>query len=454
MKLFEHQKKGIDLLTTHDQFGLFWDMGSGKTLTMLVHLSNLILAGEVEKILWLAPKSALGAVKRDLETMRNNGMMYRADVLQPAIVCMNYEKLSRKDSRYRQLVNNTPWDAIVLDEAHCLAHPTSNRTKYIVGSGKNDGLIDKIKYRYVMTGTPVTNSRFEDFWSFLRIMNGRTYMPYSRFELAYLYTKYLPGTYIKRVTGCRNPTGLLEEVASFSQSLTKAECLDLPECMPDNVLKIPLSSSAKSVYEKAMNEDIIESTDEVFDNALVRVLRLRQIASGHVSNGTDVVRFPSEKVSYTMELIENNPHKTVVFYDFRASFEVLTAALERAKIPYMFLNGEQPNKDIWLDFQKATEEECRVFLVQYRSGNAGIDLYTSSDTIFYEPCLSSTVLNQARSRTHRNGVSRACTYTFLLSEGTVEEDIYERLRNHEDFNEKLWIELKRKEYLEERTANG
>ena len=114
----------------------------------------------------------------------------------------------------------------------------------------------------------------------------------------------------------------------------------------------------------------------------------------------------------------------------------------------------QPNKDIWLDFQNASEDECRVMLVQYRSGNAGIDLYTSSDTIFYEPCLSSTVLNQARSRTHRNGVSRACTYTFLISEGTVEEDIYERLRNHEDFNEKLWIELKRKEYLEERTANG
>lgn len=454
MKLFEHQKKGIDLLTTHDQFGLFWDMGSGKTLTMLVHLSNLILAGEVEKILWLAPKSALGAVKRDLETMRNNGMMYRADVLQPAIVCMNYEKLSRKDSKFRKIVSNTPWDAIVLDEAHCLAHPSSNRTKYIIGTARSKGIAEKIKYRYAMTGTPVANSRLEDFWSFMRLMEGSSYLSYSMFEDAFLNHRYIPGTHIKLITGYKNSEKLLNDVASYSQSLTKADCLDLPECMPDNVLKIPLSAPARTVYDTALNEDIIEATDEVFDNALVRVLRLRQIASGHVTNGTKTIMFPNEKVSYTVELIENNPHKTVVFYDFKASFEVLTAALERAKIPYMFLNGEQPNKDIWLDFQKATEEECRVFLVQYRSGNAGIDLYTSSDTIFYEPCLSSTVLNQARSRTHRNGVSRACTYTFLISEGTVEEDIYERLKNHEDFNEKLWIELKRKEYLEERTANG
>ena len=153
-------------------------------------------------------------------------------------------------------------------------------------------------------------------------------------------------------------------------------------------------------------------------------------------------------MSYAIELIKNNPHKTVVFYEFKASFALLTKALESAKIPFMFLNGQQSNKMIWRDFQNASEDECRVFLVQYRSGNAGIDLFTSSDTIFFEPCLSSTVLNQARSRTHRNGVSRACTFTFLLTEDTIEDDIYARLQGHEDFNEKMWIELKRKEYRE------
>ena len=454
MKLFEHQKKGIQLLTTHDQFGLFWDMGSGKTLTMLIHLSNLVLSGEVEKILWLAPKSALGAVPRDLNILRGNGADYRADALENAIVCMNYEKLSRKDSKFRKLVEKTEWGAIVLDEAHCLAHPTSNRTKYIVGDGRSHGLIEKIPYRYVMTGTPVTNSRFEDFWSFMRTMRGKYYFTYREFEELYLKTKYIPGTYVKMVSGYKNVERLLNDVAGYSQSITKEECLDLPECMPDNVVKIPLNSKARSMYETAMNEDIIEATDEVFDNALVRVLRLRQIASGHIMNNGVPMTIDDSKCDYAMELIENNPHKTVVFYEFKHSFELLTAALKRGKIPFMFLNGEQPNKNIWLDFQNASAEECRVFLVQYRSGNAGIDLYTSSDTIFYEPCLSSTVLNQARSRTHRNGVSRACTFTFLISEGTVEEDIYKRLQDHEDFNEKLWIELKRKEYLEEGTVSN
>lgn len=454
MKLFEHQKRGIDLLTNHDQFGLFWDMGSGKTLTMLIHLSNLVLSGEVEKILWLAPKSALGAVPRDLKILRANGAGYRADALENAVVCMNYEKLSRKDSKFRELVEKTNWGAIVLDEAHCLAHPTSNRTKYIVGNGKTKGLVWNIPYRYVMTGTPVTNSRYEDFWSFMQIMHGGDYLSYNLFSEAFLRVRYIPGTYIKLVSGYQNTDKLLEDVASYSQSITKEECLDLPECMPDNVIKIPLNGRARSMYDTALNNDIIEATDEVFDNALVRVLRLRQIASGHITSNGVAKTIDDSKCEYAMELIENNPHKTVVFYEFKHSFELLTAALSRAKIPFMFLNGEQPNKNVWLDFQNASADECRVFLVQYKSGNAGIDLYTSSDTIFYEPCLSSTMLNQARSRTHRNGVSRACTFTFLLGEGTVEEDIYEKLQGHEDFNERLWVELKRKEYLEERTATN
>lgn len=453
MKLFEHQKKGIELLSTHDQFGLFWDMGSGKTLTMLIHLSNLIFAGEVSKILWLAPKSALGAVKRDLEMFRNNGLEYRADALEKAIVCLNYEKLSRKDSKFREVVDNTKWDALVLDEAHCLAHPTSNRTKYIVGNARSSGLVDKIPYRYVMTGTPVANSRLEDFWSFMRMMQGKLYFTYREFEELYLQTKTIPGTYIKLVSGYKNAERLLESVASYSQSITKEECLDLPECMPDNVISVPLNNRCQETYNTAFNEDVVYETGDAFDNALVRVLRLRQLASGHVTKDGRSVRLDNGKVEYALELIENNPHKTVVFYEFKSSFEVLTDALKRAKIPFTYLNGEQPNKNVWIDFQNAKESECRVILVQYRSGNAGIDLYTSSDTIFFEPCLSSTVLNQARSRTHRNGVSRACTYTFLLGKGTIEEDIYDKLQKHEDFNERIWLELKHREYLEERTAN-
>lgn len=449
MELFEHQKKGIKLLTEHESFGLFWDMGTGKTFAMLTHLSNLVLEGEVNKALWIAPKSALGAVQRDLETMREQGLGYRADALEGALTCINYEKLSRKTSSWRKTVDNESWDAIVLDEAHCVARPSSNRTKYIVGSGRSKGLVDKIKYRYVMTGTPVTNSRLEDFWSFMQIMKGGAYYNYSSFESRYLKTRFLPGTYAKITTGYRNEEELLEAVGGYSQSVLKEECLDLPERMPDNVIRIPFKGGKNKnmgdkttleIYNDAL-DNVVESTEEVFDNALVKTLRLRQIAAGQIGDEP----LNTDKIEYAMELIAGNPHKTVVFYQFKTTFARMSEALGKAGIPYRYLNGEQSNKNEWREFQKESGDECRVFLVQYQSGNAGIDLYTASDTIYMEPCVSSTMLEQSRSRTHRNGVSRACTYTFLLTEGSIEEDIYEALKMHEDFNEKLWLELKQRE---------
>lgn len=453
MELFEHQKRGIKLLTEHESFGLFWDMGTGKTFAMLIHLSNLVLEGEASNILWIAPKSALGAVERDLRTMRKEGLGYRADALESALTCINYEKLSRSNSTWRKKVDNKEWDAIVLDEAHCVARPTSNRTKYIVGSGRSKGLVDRIKYRYAMTGTPVTNSRLEDFWSFMKIMKGGAYYNYSSFEGRYLKTRFLPGTYAKIVNGYKNEDELLESVGGYSQSVLKEECLDLPERMPDNVIRIPFKGgknnnmggkSTQELYSDAL-ENVIEATEEVFDNALVKTLRLRQIASGQIGTENGIEELNTDKTEYAMELIENNPHKTVVFYQFKGTFNRMSKALTKAKIPFRYLNGEQSNKNEWIKFQEETEDECRVFLVQYQSGNAGIDLYSASDTIYMEPCVSSTMLDQSRSRTHRNGVSRACTYTFLLTKGTIEEDIYEALRGHEDFNEKLWLELKKRE---------
>lgn len=457
-RLFDHQKKGLELLADHDSFGLFWDMGSGKTLTMLMHLSDLVLGGEAESILWLAPKSALGAVERDCETLVKCGLSYRAQALEKALTLMNYEKLSRKDSKHRKEVDETHWDAIVMDEAHCLARPSSNRTKYVVGSGRTKGLIANIRFRYVMTGTPVTNSRLEDFWSFMMIMCGGNYYTYPSFEREYLKTRFLPGTYVKIIEGYRNQEKLLDEVSGYSQSILKSECMDLPECMPDNVVTVPwvtgsnksTGMSTKAMYDDAMQENVIEYTEEVFDNPLVRTLRLRQIAAGHVvgSDGSPV-SLKCAKIDYAMELIESNPNKTVVFYNFKHSFTALCAAFKKAKVPFMYLNGNQQNKNVWRDFQAADASECRVFLAQYQSANAGIDLFTASDTIYYEPCNSSTMLDQSRSRTHRNGVSRACTFTFLLTEGSIEEDMYRSLQAHEDFNDRLWLELKRKEGIEE-----
>ena len=142
------------------------------------------------------------------------------------------------------------------------------------------------------------------------------------------------------------------------------------------------------------------------------------------------------------ELIDSISGKIVIFAEFTYSLEQIHKLLEKKKINYVTLDGKQSNKSIWKEFQ--SNEDIRIIVCQYRSANAGIDLFAASDMIFYEPTQSSTVVDQAMARIHRNGQTRNCSYYWLLTDKTVEHDIYDRVVNGIDFNVQVLDNFRRK----------
>ena len=84
-----------------------------------------------------------------------------------------------------------------------------------------------------------------------------------------------------------------------------------------------------------------------------------------------------------------------------------------------------------------------MFVAQYKSANAGIDLFASSDMIFFEPDLSTTIVEQAKDRIHRVGTINKCSYYWLITKGTIEEHIYNTLEKHSDFNKECLIRFKK-----------
>jgi SNF2 family DNA or RNA helicase len=454
--LYEHQKKMLELLTENDRFMLLAEVGVGKSLPMLIHLSNLLLGGEIRNVLLVAPLSGLGAWTRDTEKLSAD----RQRVLRGAITYLNFDKLSRKTSRYQKDCWKA-WDCIVLDESHAIAKPTSNRTQYFVGKGKNLGLASKCKYRYLITGTLINNSRLEDAWSPLRFILDDDWMTWVDFKRHYLVTKQLPGSYVELVIGYRHREELLATIARYSYRVLKKDCLDLPEELPDEVITVPWATGknaepfgkpTRELYDDAL-ESYVEALDKVMDNPLSRLMAMRQIATGHVKEsdtrderGAKVVgeTYPlnSLKTRYAMELIENNrPRKTVVFYNFKASCASMERALKARHIPYVTLNGDQPDKNIWRTFQ--SDPAITVILVQYQAGSVAIDLFASSYTLYYEPTDSSNIMEQSRARTHRAGQKQTCSYVFLLTEGSVEMDMYAKLNSHQDFSERLYRDVAR-----------
>lgn len=456
LKLYEHQKRIIELLTEHDRFLLLPQVGTGKTLPTLIDMSNKMLGGEVENALVVAPLSGLGAWQNGIELLPED----RQKLIRQRLTLINYDKLSRKTSPWREKCWH-PWDYMVLDEGHAIKRPTSNRSQYFIGRGKALGLAAQAKYRYMLTGTLITNSHLEDAWAPLRFLYDEDWMSWPEFKRHFLVTRNLPGSYAEIIVGYRNTQELLDKLASCSYRILKKDCLDLPEQLPDEIIKVPwatgkngepFNKTTKELYAEAL-DSYIEAIDLVSDNPLTRLLRMREIAAGHIKEvdvrdeqgrkhrGT-TYHLNSNKVRYAMELIENNlPHKTVVFYQFRATCEQLEAALKKQGIKFVTLNGDQKNKNIWRDFQ--SDEDIKVIVVQYAAGSSAIDLFASSYTIFMEPTDSSFINEQAHGRTHRSGQKEACSYVFLLTEGSVEEDMYKRLEAHEDFSEEAYRQIAR-----------
>lgn len=443
INLYRHQEIALSYMRTNDGFAVFAEPGCGKTLPSLFRILDLLKSGKIENALVVAPKSALGAWERDLEKFDD----LDASILRDALTLINYDKVWRGGDKSRF---NRSYGCIVLDESHSIKNRTSQRAKFLLS------LACRSTYKYILTGTPIANGSLEDIWSQYAFLDpykdrGRIYgnvwrkewesrEPDKVFKGSYqefldryciLNMYHKPSSYI-------HVRELQEIINKYSYRVKKVDCLDLPEKLPDEIVKVDLME--KVLYKKLASESAILEYEILADNPLSRLIKLRQMCAGHITTEDGLIECKCEKLAALDEILDNYPDdkKIVIFAEFKYSIGKIGELLKKKKIRFVTLDGDQKNKEIWRDFQ--ADPKIRVILCQYQSANAGIDLFASDTIIYYEPTTRSVVLEQSRDRIHRSGQTRACSYIHLLTEGTVEVDIYRALAGYQDFSEKFFVE--------------
>lgn len=405
--------------------------GTGKTIPSLCRLRDLFKSGAIENALVIAPKSALGAWERDIELFND----LDREILRNGITLINYDKVWRGDKKSPYFKK---WGAIILDEAHYIKNRSSQRSKFILK------IACEADYRYILTGTPISNGQLENIWSlycFLDPYLNRGY-PYSRifggaysvFQNRYciLNMYHKPSSYI-------HVKELQDIINEHSYRVKKVDCLDLPDKLPDEIIKV--DQGDKKLYKKLSTESAILEYEILAENPLSRLVKLRQLCSGHIKTETgEIIEVPNNKIPILQEIIEGyeDDKKLVIFAEFKYSIGKISELLRKMKISHVVLDGDQKDKTIWRQFQ--SDKKIRVIVCQYQTANAGIDLYASDTIIYYEPTLRSTTLEQSRDRIHRTGQHRPCSYIHLLTKGTVEVDIYRALAGYSDFSERLFVE--------------
>lgn len=415
-------------MRANNYFAVFAEQGCGKTLPSLIRILDLLKSGSIENALVVGPKAALSAWERDMELFN----LTDSQLLSESITLINYDKVWRGGDKSPY---NRKYGCIILDEAHCIKNRSSQRSKFLLK------LACQADYRYILTGTPISNGQLENIWAlycFLdpyiergwvhsRIFGGSYRAFQDKYCILNMYHK--PSSYI-------HVRELQEIINEHSYRVKKVDCLDLPEKLPDEIIKVDLAE--KTLYKKLATESALLEYEILAENPLSRLVKLRQLASGHIKTDTELIEVGNNKIPILEEIIEGYPDekKLVIFAEFKYSIAQISKLLQKLKIRFVVLDGDQKDKTIWRRFQN--DPKIRVIVCQYQTAAAGIDLFASDTIIYYEPTLRSNILEQSRDRIHRTGQKEKCSYIHLLTRGTVEVDIYRALAGYSDFNEALF----------------
>lgn len=475
---WQHQLQAIDRASKTDEFALFFEMGCGKTSTAINILRDkyfskkrllrtLILCPPIVIDNWKKEFLAHSAIQSHDIIPLTKAQKVRCEHLKtfgfklnlreepmPAgkIVITNYEAMQMLD--LVRLLHKWKPEVIICDESHRCKDPRAKRTKTVLEFSL------RADFRYLLTGTPILNSAMDIFSQFYILDKGETFgKNFFTFRAKYFYDKNAGMPAQRHFPDWQIRPKSLEQinklVAKKSMRVTKAECLDLPPLVVQNI-RVELTTSQKKLYDD-MKKNFIAYLGHrycVANLAITKGLRLMQIASGFlnvegVSSGDPRKNIQLEdnpRAKALEELLrEITPNsKVLVWAVFKENYQTIRDACKIVGADFVEVHGEisaaqkQENVETFNN-----NEKCRVLIGHPGSGGIGINLVAASYSIFYSRNFSLEQDLQAEARNHRGGseIHAKITRINLIGKDTIDEIITDALAKKISISDTVLKEL-------------
>ena len=485
--LWQHQVETIEKARNLDFFGIFSDPGVGKTRTVIEILrAKYAQKGRLLRTLIICPPIVIdnwrdewlkysavpgsyvtglaGTGKQRLSTLVERGFdPGTAQAPRPHIFVTNYESLQMEE-----LLELLQWwkpEAIVFDEAHRLKdyRRTAVRAQAAFKLA-NPGTKAKPLPRplvYLLTGTPYPNSLLDIFMPYRIMDGGKTFgstmigfrEKYFRDKNANMpkdkyFPKWVP------LQGAKEELG--RKMKDTSVRVEIDSCMDLPPVV-QKTIAVEMAPEQKRLYKEMLQEFVAtferdgQEKTSVATMAMTKGLRLMQIASGYVKDADGQEHSAVEndwtpKQEALKQILEDwTPgHKVIVWAVWKHNYEQIRAVCKKLKIEWLEMNGEQgaaKNRENAKLFEAT--EQYRVIIGHPESGGEGINLVSSPCRVSYSRNFSWRQMKQSDARNRRGGSERHASITRinLVTKGTVEEKITEKLANHEEITETVLREI-------------
>lgn len=429
LPLLPYQKAGVLYASNARRCFIADDMGLGKTLQAIATIEyvmdsypalvvcppNLVLNWKKEYAKWL-PNRRVSVI-----TDRKNFPEEDFDVL-----VIGYSNISHWEKRL------DGFRSCVFDESHYAKSPSAQRTKAAVKIAKKVPITGLV---LCLTGTPVTNrpaeyasqldilgklNAFGGLWGFYRRYCGAFRDRFGQWNISghsnldELNNKLRGNCYIRR---------------------TKEQVLDdLPPVRHAPVYVT--GSPAQMVEYKKAEKDIVEYLVERAKQIAVELgtspgsaavlARMKAEANEHLVRLSVLRRLAAKaKMDAVQEFIDSHKEaglKVVVAAHHRDVVDEIANKYGGLKIQGgMLVEDVEAGKS---RFQDEPCEEAPVMVLSIQAAKTGHTLTASQDVLFVELPWTPADVDQTYSRCHRLGQQGSVTSTYLLCEGTIDEEIY------------------------------
>lgn len=388
------------------------DMGLGKTLQTITYLlsepsdqTHIVIAPSSVIYNWrnechkFAPDLNIavisGSPEERLKIMEDNK---DADIW-----ITSYGTIRQDIDVYRHI----PFQNVILDEAQFIKNHATKTAKAVRE-------LNRAKC-FALSGTPIENS-VDELWSIFQVV--------------------LPGL----MPNLRDFKQLGPEKIStltrpfILRRLKKDVLKELPEKI-ESVHMSELTKEQKELYVGYLQElQEVTTASIASDNfqqnrmkILAGLTRLRQLCC-HPSLFIENYEGKSgklEELMVTVQQMIENGKRMLIFSQFTTMHELIIEELKKLNIDYYYLHGQTSAKDRVEMSESFNNGEKDVFLISLRAGGTGLNLTGADTVILYDLWWNPAVEDQAAGRAHRFGQKNVVQVIRFITEGTIEEKIYE-----------------------------
>ena len=470
---YQHQIDAWNASKDRDAYAYFLDMGTGKSLIVLMVATYLYTIGKIDSLVVVAPKG----VYRNWEEMEIPTHISKSVPITMAawtsyakkkdkeaiakleaakgslkILVINIEAFtSERAMDFLVDFLNKHSTLFVIDESTTIKNPNAKRTKIAINIGK------LATYRRICSGNPIPNGPLDLFSQaeFLKknLLGFRNFFAF-RNRFAVLQDVQLGRQSFKKVVGYRDTDKLQELMRRFSFIIKKNDCLDLPKKIYQ-VVDVTMGERQTKAYNDMINDAVVLLNSGIVTAqlAITQMLRLHQIACGFLKpDGMDEVPFgePNERLDTLMDLLQQSPGKVIIWATYRYNIKQIVARISEKYGPESVVHYYGETTDDERRFAKISFQDVnskvRYIVANPHTGKFGNTWTQATTAIYYSNDYNLESREQSEDRNHRigqlgavhnEGEDPSVLYIDLRVRGTVDDKIIRVLKSKKKLTDEI-----------------